>query len=1208
MAFVHLGLHSEFSITDSIIRIKPLVKAASADGQMALALTDLSNLYATVKFYRACLGAGIKPIIGAEIILDDESTRLTLLAMNNEGYKSITRIVSVGFTEGRMNPENRGVPIVNKQYLIDNSDGVIILLTEKSDVGQALLGANPERANALITDYQSVFSDRLYFAIKRTNRKDEDTFIEQAISSGYQHGIPIIAHNDVRFLNQEDYDAHEARVCIASSYVLADPTRPRDYSNEQYLKTQQQMTELFSDIPQVIDNTVSLAKRCNVTLTLGINVLPEFPVPEGETIESFFRSESQRGLNARLDKLYPNDERDDTWPEIRKPYDERLEHELGIIISMGFPGYFLIVMDFIRWAKANGVPVGPGRGSGAGSLVAYSLNITDLDPLHYDLLFERFLNPERVSMPDFDIDFCIEGRDRVIDYVASQYGREAVSQIITFGTMAAKAVVRDVARVQSKSYGLADKISKLIPKTPGITLSDALAEEPQLKDLLSNPDNMDYEDANEIWEMALKLEGITRNVGKHAGGVLIAPNKITDFSAIYCDEEGHRVSQFDKDDVEAVGLVKFDFLGLRNLTVINAAVKNINLRRKREGKPPLELDDLPLDDTGAYKLLQDAKTTAVFQLESSGMKKYLAKLKPTNIEDVIAMCALYRPGPLDAGMVEMYIDRKHGREKVVYDHPNLEPILANTNGVIVYQEQVMQISQVMAGYSLGGADMLRRAMGKKKPEEMAKQRNIFVTGATEQGIDPVISGGVFDLMEKFAGYGFNKSHSAAYGVLAYQTAYLKHYYPAEFMAAVLTSDMNNTDNVVFFINDCRENFNLTVDNPSVNRSEWHFVSDTPTNIIYGLGAIKGVGEGAVESIVDARKSGGKFTDLYDFCRRVDTKKVNKRTLEALIKSGCFDDFAATLRPDLDSDHHYEIRGALMSQLPSAVQAAEQDRQNSELGIIDLFSELDSATTAPPLPTGSELIWGDKHRLKAEKDTLGLYLTGHPIDQYRKEVSVYTSNNRLDSLEDSGYNGTTLFAGLIMDIANFGNRIVMTLDDGTARMEVSCYAERFSRIKEKLKIDDVIVIKGSIRDKDGRIFARLEHAYTLIECRQRWVKKISIKIDSADATLLDSLKPLLKPAQKHLIPAQMLDGGIEDLNSQEASNTYYDMDDQNTKEIDKNSSMHPNDGCIPIGLSVFTEYAIANVALNDDWRLYPTDDNLMELHKLVPVDNLYFHYA
>ncbi len=871
-------------------------------------------------------------------------------------------------------------------------------------------------------------------------------------------------------------------------------------------------------------------------------------------------------------------------------------------------------------------------------MVAYALNITDLDPIHYDLLFERFLNPERVSMPDFDIDFCIEGRDRVIDYVAQTYGREAVSQIITFGTMAAKAVVRDVARVQSKSYFLANKISKLIPKTPGITLSQALEQEPQLKDLISNPDNMDYEDAIEIWEMAIKLEGVCRNVGKHAGGVLIAPHKITDFSAIYCDDEGHRVSQFDKDDVEAVGLVKFDFLGLRNLTVINAAVENINLRRAREGKDALVLEDLPLDDKKAYKLLQEAKTTAVFQLESMGMKKYLSKLQPTNIEDVIAMCALYRPGPLDAGMVEMYIDRKHGREEVIYDHPNLEPILENTNGVIVYQEQVMQISQVMAGYSLGGADMLRRAMGKKKPEEMAKQRDIFVTGATAQGIDEATSGGVFDLMEKFAGYGFNRSHSAAYGVLAYQTAYLKQYYPAEFMAAVLTSDMNNTDNVVFFINDCRENFGLTVVNPSVNRSEWHFVADTPTNIIYGLGAIKGVGEGAVESIVEARRREGPFKDLYDFCRRVDIKKVNKRTLEALVSAGCFDDFAATLRPDLPSDEAYEIRGALMSQLPSAVQAAEQDRQNNELGMMDLFGEMDGVVAAPPLVMTPELIWGDKHRLKAEKNTLGLYLTGHPIDEYRDELKRYTSGARLDKLADTGYNGSCYFAGLIIDIANFGTRNVITLDDGTSRLEVSCYAERFNRVKEQLKIDEVVVIKGSIRERDGRIFARLDNAMSMVDARLRWMKKISIKVHGSDINLLTRMQPLLKSAQAGLIPAPRLaynDEQDEQGNNGSSGNSAYDpamggslYDEDGNDLLALENNIHQdalqngsyannalsntdasiNDNCLPLGLSIYEEYGIANVGLSEHWRIYPNDDNLQQLKSMVNEDNLHFHYS
>lgn len=1238
MAFVHLGIHSEYSITDSIVRIKPLIKAAAADNQSALALTDLSNLYATVKFYRACLGAGIKPIIGSEIIMDNEDTRLVLLAMDNEGYQNITRIVSLGFTEGRADAANHGVPVVERRHVLEHAAGVIVLFTEKSDVGQALVSSMPEKADELLTEWQAQFDDRLYFAIKRTNRSGEDAFIKAAIHAGAKHRIPIIAHNDVRFLEQDDFDAHEARVCIAGSYVLADPNRPRLYSDEQYLKTQQEMTALFADIPQVIDNTLRLATRCNVTLTLGINVLPEFPVPEGETIESFFRAESIRGLDRRLDRLFPVAERSDNWQEFRQKYDERLEYELEVILSMGFPGYFLIVMDFIRWAKANGVPVGPGRGSGAGSLVAYALNITDLDPIHYDLLFERFLNPERVSMPDFDIDFCIEGRDRVIDYVAQTYGREAVSQIITFGTMAAKAVVRDVARVQSKSYFLANKISKLIPKTPGITLSQALEQEPQLKDLISNPDNMDYEDAIEIWEMAIKLEGVCRNVGKHAGGVLIAPHKITDFSAIYCDDEGHRVSQFDKDDVEAVGLVKFDFLGLRNLTVINAAVENINLRRAREGKDALVLEDLPLDDKKAYKLLQEAKTTAVFQLESMGMKKYLSKLQPTNIEDVIAMCALYRPGPLDAGMVEMYIDRKHGREEVIYDHPNLEPILENTNGVIVYQEQVMQISQVMAGYSLGGADMLRRAMGKKKPEEMAKQRDIFVTGATAQGIDEATSGGVFDLMEKFAGYGFNRSHSAAYGVLAYQTAYLKQYYPAEFMAAVLTSDMNNTDNVVFFINDCRENFGLTVVNPSVNRSEWHFVADTPTNIIYGLGAIKGVGEGAVESIVEARRREGPFKDLYDFCRRVDIKKVNKRTLEALVSAGCFDDFAATLRPDLPSDEAYEIRGALMSQLPSAVQAAEQDRQNNELGMMDLFGEMDGVVAAPPLIMTPELIWGDKHRLKAEKNTLGLYLTGHPIDEYRDELKRYTSGARLDKLADTGYNGSCYFAGLIIDIANFGTRNVITLDDGTSRLEVSCYAERFNRVKEQLKIDEVVVIKGSIRERDGRIFARLDNAMSMVDARLRWMKKISIKVHGSDINLLTRMQPLLKSAQADLIPAPRLsyhDEQDEQGNNGGSGNSAYDpamggslYDENGNDLLALENDMHQdalqnggyannalsntddsiNDNCLPLGLSIYEEYGIANVGLSEHWRIYPNDDNLQQLKSMVNEDNLHFHYS
>lgn len=1189
MAFVHFGIHTEFSITDSIVRIKALVKAAKADNQLALAISDLSNLYATVKFYKACLDAGIKPIIGSEVWLENDSTTVTLLASNQVGYKNLTNIVSKGFVDGQV----MGKPIIQRDWIFERSEGVIVLFTEKSDVGQAMLSGHPEKADNLLQQWQTTFADRVYFAIKRTKRANEDRFIEQAIRMSNAFDVPIIAHNDVRFLTEDDFEAHEARVCIANSQVLADPNRPRDYSSEQYLKTQDEMTALFSDMPAVIDNTLDLAKRCNVIIPMGHHDLPEFPIPEGDTIETFFRRTAQEGLEKRLEKLYPIEKRDDSWVEKRKPYDARLEFELTTILNMGFPGYFLIVMDFIRWSKANDVPVGPGRGSGAGSLVAYSLNITDLDPLEYDLLFERFLNPERVSMPDFDVDFCIEGRDRVIDYVAQKYGREAVSQIITFGTMAAKAVVRDVARVQGKSYGLADKISKLIPKTPGISLADAVEAEPQLKDLLNNPDNMDYEDANEIWEMAVRLEGITRGVGKHAGGVLIAPTKITDYSAIYCDEEGHPVSQFDKDDVEAVGLVKFDFLGLRNLTVINAAVKNINARRAKEQKPPLDLETLPLDDKPTYSLLQDAHTTAVFQLESTGMKKYLAKLRPTNIEDVIAMCALYRPGPLDAGMVDMYIDRKHGREEVIYDHDRLEPILENTYGVIVYQEQVMQISQAMAGYSLGGADMLRRAMGKKKPEEMAKQRSIFVEGAIDQGIDDKLAGGVFDLMEKFAGYGFNKSHSAAYGVLAYQTAYLKHYYPAEFMAAVITSDMNNTDGVVFFINDCRENFGLKVENPSVNHSNWEFVPINPTTIVYGLGGIKGVGEGAVESIVEARKTGGEFTDLYDFCRRVDTRKVNKRTLEALVKAGCFDSFAPKLRPDLPADEAYHIRGALLAELPKAVQAAEQQRSNDSLGMIDLFSDIQEVTAPPPLPC--EPVWTDAERLKGEKDTLGLYLTGHPIDSYRDELKRYTPKT-LGDLSETSYGETVFFAGLILDVANFGNRSVITLDDGTGRIEVSCYAERFARVKDKLKVETVVIIDGAIRERDGTFYASLQEVMTLTDARKRWLKKISIKIAGHDMALFEQIQQLLATANNstiHYLSHQL---------NHPADNAQF-ADNQPANALAQSGQLG-----VPINLCVYNDYAIAHLNMPTHWQIVPTEENFGKLKSLVNEEDLHLHFS
>ncbi len=1242
MSFVHLGVRSEYAIVDSIIRIKALVKAAAADGQTALGLADPSNMFAAVKFYKACVDAGIKPILGAEVYIGDsissddadKQQSVILYAMNNAGYQNLLRLISDAYTERPMG-ENGSVsvhtPIVTRDALAHRCDGLIAILTDRSDFTPALLSNYPENALPILQAWLDMFGDRLYIGIKRTHAGD-DRFNEQAIIAAHKLGIAIIAHNDVRFLKDEpkaeaagkddeessNFDAHEARVCIATGWTLGDPKRPRLYTESQYFKSCDEMAELFADLPQVIDNTALLASRCNVTLKLGINVLPDFPIPEGETVDSFFRRVSAEGLDRRLDKLYPASERGDGWASVRAPYDERLNYELDIIIGMGFPGYFLIVMDFIRWAKANGVPVGPGRGSGAGSLVAYALNITDLDPLHYDLLFERFLNPERVSMPDFDIDFCIEGRDRVINYVAQQYGRQAVSQIITFGTLAARAVVRDVTRVQGKPFGLGDRMTKLIPKTPGISLVDAKDEVPELNDLLTNEDAPDHKLAKEIWEMALKLEGLTRNVGKHAGGVLIAPNRISDFSAVYCDDEGHPVSQFDKDDVEAVGLVKFDFLGLRNLTVIQAAINNINRTRADKGEDPIDLDLLPLDDADVYQsLLQEAKTTAVFQLESSGMKKYLAQLKPSNIEDVIAMCALYRPGPLESGMVSDFIDRKHGIQEVAFPHPqyqheSLRPSLESTYGVIVYQEQVMQIAQVLAGYTLGGADMLRRAMGKKKPEEMAKQRSSFVDGAIAQGVDGGLAAQIFDLVEKFAGYGFNKSHSAAYGVLAYQTAYLKHYYPAEFMAAVLTSEMDDTDQVVFLLSDCKDNFNLHVIPPSVNHSQWHFVVKDASTIVYGLGAVKGVGMDAVASIVDARR-GGAFKDLYDFCNRVDIKKVGKRTLEALVNAGCFDILAETLKPHLvydgqdGEDESYQIRRALWEQLPEAMAAAEQNRHNALAGTADLFQEVDdSLFVAPELP---DIYWHTAERLRREKATLGLYLTGHPIDDYRAEIANYVTVPSIPKLADSGFKGYAYVAGLIVDVANFGNRIAVTIDDGKGRIELSCFNDTYQKLQhiltvdksiplfdedgqpvlnkdgkqEKQKIDNIIIAKVSVRENDGRIFARIQRAESLEQVRLRKMNQLHIKLASDDTASLDTLITLLKenrpPPDERLMPSS------------------YDKD-----EPEDITPMN-RDQCLPVVLYLYDECSISKLHVNERLRIYPSDESLMHLKQQLGADNV-----
>ncbi|MFW1858910.1 DNA polymerase III subunit alpha [Acinetobacter defluvii] len=1145
MQFVHLGIHTEFSITESIVRIPDLISAAAKDEMPALAITDLSNLHAAVKFYNKCLSKGIKPIFGSTIRLNDTEHKVTLLAMTKKGWRGLTEIVSRGFIEG----QQLSIPCIQKQWVLEQQQDIIVLLGLHSDVGQMLVSSNPQKAEPLLEEWIEKFGNRVYLALTRTDRPREEDFNQEAVKLACKYNIGVVAHNDVHFVKPEDYEAHEARVCIADGYVLGDDKRPKNYSPEQYFKSSAQMVELFSDIPSAIQNTVEIAKRCTVSLRLGFHDLPDYPIPEGHTINTFFEHLSEEGLEERLAVLYPIEKRDEDWAEIRKPYDERLAYELGIINKMGFPGYFLIVMDFIQWSKNNGVPVGPGRGSGAGSLVAFSLKITDLDPLRYDLLFERFLNPERVSMPDFDVDFCIAGRDKVIDYVARHYGRDAVSQIATFGTMAAKGAIRDVARVLGKSYGLADRISKMIPTKPlGLSLEESIEAEPQLKDIVTNPSNPDHEDAAEIWEMALKLEGITRNTGKHAGGVVIAPTKITDYSAVLCDEDGtNRVAQFDKDDVEAAGLVKFDFLGLRNLTVIEDAVQNINKRIRSE--TPLDIAHIPLDDKDAYTVFADANTTAVFQFESVGMKKMLKEARPSKFEEIIAFVSLYRPGPMD--LIPDFIHRMHGGE-FEYLHPLLESVLEPTYGIMVYQEQVMQAAQFCAGYSLGGADILRRAMGKKKPEEMVKQRQIFIEGAAKKDIDEKTANHIFDYMEKFAGYGFNKSHAAAYALVAYQTAWLKAHYPSEFLAAVMSSEMQNTDNIVFLIDDCRIN-GLEVLPPSINMSFYHFYASDEKTIIYGLGAIKGVGEQAMQSVIDSREQEGPYKDLFDFCHRIDLKKINKRTLEALIRAGALDCLGME-------------RSTIMAQLPEAVQAAEQARSNRETGIMDLFGEVEEVQRKPAKPVKP---WSDEVRLKGEKDTLGLYLTGHPIDVYRPELKSFISQ-RINELTPTRRGVTTVFAGLVVDVANFPNRMMITLDDGTARIEVSANHERFQRFKDILQNEKVVVIEGEIYEREGydRPMGRLTKAFSLNEIRQKRANSIAIELkpDIISKTLATDLQKILLP--------------------------YCNVD----------MCQH-----IPFQIQVDYDYASADVHLGAQWKVAPLDDLLFKLREYFGKEAIHIQY-
>ncbi len=1166
-AFVHLHVHSEYSLVDGLLRIKPLVQAAAQAGMPAVAVTDQLNLFCLVRFYKAALAAGVKPIAGAEVLVhnpEDASQphRLVLLVQDHEGYLNLTRLISRAYLEGQ---QGALIPQVEQAWVAEAAPGLIALSGGPAgDVGQALVAGNQALAAQRLDRWLAVFGDRYYLELIRTGRAGEADCLEQSVALAAAKGVPVVATNDVRFLAPKDFEAHEVRVCIHQGFTLSDNRRPKHYSEEQYLRTPEEMAELFADIPEALENTLEIAKRCNLELTLGQNFLPNFPVPAGMTTEEHFADISRKGLEWRLARLF-----DPAAPDFaarRRVYDERLEVELNVINQMGFAGYFLIVADFIQWAKDNDIPVGPGRGSGAGSLVAYALKITDLDPIEHDLLFERFLNPERVSMPDFDVDFCMEGRDRVIDYVAGRYGREAVSQIITFGTMAAKAVVRDVGRVLGHPYGMVDRIAKMVPFELGMTLDKALAEGEDLRKAYSED-----EEVRAILDMARKLEGLARNAGKHAGGVVIAPTRLTDFAALYCEPGGtNLMTQFDKDDVEQVGLVKFDFLGLRTLTIIDWALKTINERRAQVGEPPIDITRIDPRDPEAFALLKRCETTAVFQLESRGMKELIKKLRPDSFDDMTALVALFRPGPLQSGMVDDFIARKHGEAAVAYPHPDLEPILKPTYGVILYQEQVMQIAQVLAGYSLGGADLLRRAMGKKKQSEMDKQRAIFEAGAAQRGVDGKTATYIFDLMDKFAGYGFNKSHSAAYALVSYQTLWLKAHYPAAFMAAVLTADMVNTDKVVTLIDECRT-MKLEVRPPAVNASEWRFTIADDRTLVYGLGAIKGVGESAILALMEARKAGGPFRDLWDFCRRMDLQKMNRRVLEALIRSGALDELGAN-------------RATLMEHLPLAIRLAEQHKATQSAGQGDLFGMAETVATGPDPQLAGRVWseWEEEVRLQGEKETLGLYLTGHPVNRYEAELNALMGtrlNELIATPKGRGERDKRTVAGLVVSVRHGktqrGRMASLVLDDRTGRIEATVFSELYEQVRDLLAVDRILVIGGTLNFdefRDAWSF-RASEVQTLEQARE----------GSADHLFL---RLVLGTAKRHKKGLDLVQQLWEILNSCRG-------------------------GRLAVHLEYLSPVAQGRFVLGEDWRVKPTDDLIKRLRQLLgqeAVQVAYVRYA
>ncbi|GAB4562105.1 MAG: DNA polymerase III subunit alpha [Rhizobacter sp.] len=1101
MAFIHLRTHTEFSVVDGTLRIDELVGAARADGQVALAITDLSNLFGAVKFYSAARKKGVKPIIGADVWLeptegDKQPSRLVLLVQSKTGYLNLCELISRGW----LDPNARGQAWLKWEWLTALNEGLIALSgAELGAIGQALMAQDTQRAQAVATRLAATFPQRFYIELQRAGLPSNEAHVRAAVPLAAQMKLPVVATHPVQFQTPEDFEAHEARTCIAEGETLTNPRRVKRFSREQYFKTQAQMEALFADLPSALQNTVEIAKRCSLSLVLGKPQLPDFPTPEinGERMapEAYFRHASHEGLQERMLHLYPDAaEREKQMPR----YLERLEFELNTILKMGFPGYFLIVADFINWAKNNGCPVGPGRGSGAGSLVAYALKITDLDPLRYNLLFERFLNPDRVSMPDFDIDFCQGNRDRVIDYVKDKYGRDAVSQIATFGTMAAKAALRDVGRVLGMGYGHVDSIAKLVPAPPGKTVTlarpgdkpdpgliYARTEAPEIEQREKNE-----EEVAELLALAERVEGMVRNIGMHAGGVLIAPGKITDFCPLYMQPgSDSAVSQFDKDDVEAIGLVKFDFLGLATLTILEMAKEFIRARHADQRN--FRLEDIPLNDRAAYRLMSEGKTVAVFQLESSGMQRMLRDAKPSVFEDIIALVALYRPGPMD--LIPSFCARKHGREEVDYPHPLMKEVLEETYGIMVYQEQVMQVAQRLGGYSLGGADLLRRAMGKKKLEEMVAHRATFAEGAAKNNIAEPLANEIFDLMEKFAGYGFNKSHAAAYALLAYHTAYLKAHYLAEFTAANMSVALDDTDKLKIFHDDAVA-LGLTFEPPNINTGTYRFEPVSDKVVRYGLGAVKGTGQSAIEAIIAARTEGGPFKSLFDFCARVDRSRINKRTVEALIKAGAFDLLHAE-------------RSTMVASIPLAFDYADTQAAHADQGGLFDFGDSHAASTQEPDLIQAEP-WSIKERLTLEKVALGFYLSGHLFDQSEGEVRQF-AKRRIADLIDS--REPQILAGIVGDLrvinGQRGRVAIFKLDDKSEYIESVVNEELLNANKDLLKDDELIVALGKVQPDrfSGGMRFNIQQVWDLATARCRFGKYLRVEVNGSVPPVAEVLR-------------------------------------------------------------------------------------------------------